>query len=101
MAYKKESSSVTIEQTKFKEPSMYHVIMHNDDYTTMDFVVSVLVEIFHKSHDEAVFLMAAVHNKGQANVGTYTLDIAETKVALVTTAAREQHFPLLCTIEEE
>ena len=55
MAYKREKSSFVLEQIKFKEPLMYRVIMHNDDYTTMDFVVSVLINIFHKSHDEAVF----------------------------------------------
>ena len=101
MAYKREKSNVVIEQTKFKEPLMYRVIMHNDDYTTMDFVVSVLIEIFHKSHDEAVMLMAEVHNKGQANIGVYTLDIAETKVREVRIMANEYHFPLLCTIEAE
>lgn len=101
MAYKREKSSFVLEQIKFKDPLMYRVIMHNDDYTTMDFVVSVLINIFHKSHDEAVFLMAEVHNKGQANVGVYTLDIAESKVREVRVMASEYHFPLLCTIEED
>ena len=101
MAYKKEKSSVVIEQIKFKEPLMYRVIMHNDDYTTMDFVVSVLIEIFHKSHNEAVMLMAEAHNKGQASIGVYTLDVAETKVREVRIMASEYHFPLLCTIETE
>lgn len=100
MAYKGKKSSVVIEKTKIKEPRMYCVIMHNDDYTTMDFVVSVLIDIFHKSKKDAVSLMEEVHNKGLANIGVYTLDIAQTKVMEVTARANEYHFPLMCTIEE-
>ena len=101
MAYKSEKSNLTLKQTKFKEPLMYRVIMHNDDYTTMDFVVFVLIEVFRKSYEEAVSLMEEVHNEGQAKIGVYTRDIAETRVKKVEKLANEYHFPLLCTIEAE
>ncbi len=83
-----------------KEPSLYNVIFHNDDYTTQEFVIEVLVEIFHKNFNEAQQLMMEVHNKGASIVGTYSYDIALTKLNHVTRLARSQGFPLKVTVEE-
>ena len=81
-------------------PKMYRVILHNDHYTTMDFVIEILVAVFHKSAAEATMLMMDVHKKGRGIAGVYTLDIALTKIARVHAAARERGFPLKCSYEE-
>jgi len=83
------------------KPKMYKVILHNDDYSTFEFVIKVLMEIFHKSNDEAVELTVKVDSDGLAVVGTYPKDIAETKVSLVKFMAKEAKYPLLATMEEE
>jgi len=88
-------------KTKFKKPKMYKVIIHNDDYTTMEFVIEVLVKVFHKKVPEATKIMLDVHNKGKGIVGVYTLDIAATKIAQVKQMALESGFPLNLTMEEE
>lgn len=85
--------------TKIREPQMYCVIMHNDDFTTMDFVVEVLMDIFHKDEATAEQLMMTVHKSGQAVVGTYPYDIAVTKVEAAKKRAREQGFPFRMTVE--
>ena len=87
-------------QFKLKEPPMYNVIMHNDDVTTMDFVVYVLVRIFRKSEDDAETLMLKVHNEGSAIVGTYSQDIAQSKANYTMNLAKANNFPLQLTIEE-
>jgi ATP-dependent Clp protease adaptor protein ClpS len=79
---------------------MYNVIMHNDDVTTMDFVVYVLVRIFRKSEDDAETLMLKVHNEGSAIVGTYSQDIAQSKANYTMNLAKANNFPLQLTIEE-
>ena len=84
-----------------KRPVMYRVILHNDDYTTMDFVVWVLRKVFHKSETSATALMLNIHHKGMGIAGVYTRDIAETKVAQVTHLAQEHGMPLLCTCEPD
>jgi ATP-dependent Clp protease adaptor protein ClpS len=84
---------------KIKEPSMYRVLLHNDDYTTMDFVVEVLIFIFHKTHEEATQIMLNVHEKGVGVCGIYTFEIAETKVETVQRLAQENEFPLKCSME--
>jgi len=84
-----------------KEPSMFSVFLLNDDFTTQEFVVSVLTQFFYKSETDALKLMLDVHNKGRAKVGTFTKDIAETKIYLVHQAAKENNFPLKCTMEED
>ena len=96
-------STITRPETKpkTKKPQLYKVILHNDDYTTMEFVVHILQKVFHKNHAEATHLMLYVHQKGQAVVGVYTYDIADTKVQRVTEQARENGYPLLCTMEPE
>src|SRR5439155_1054047 len=80
-------------------PRMYKVLLHNDNYTTRDFVVLVLVSIFRKPEPEAVRIMLDVHYKGVGVVGVYPRDIAETRVQAVIDLARREQFPLMCTLE--
>lgn len=87
--------------TKYRVPRMYKVIMLNDDYTTMDFVVMVLEKIFHLPSDRAQQVMMTIHIEGQAVVGVYTLDIAKTKVGQVTIMAQEEGFPLRLIYQPE
>jgi len=84
---------------KFKEPDQFRVVLLNDDYTTMDFVVVVLMEIFHKSIEDANKIMLDVHKKGRGVVGVYTWDIAVTKTEQVRAAAEANEFPLMCIME--
>jgi len=84
---------------ELKEPSMYRVVLHNDDYTTKEFVVEVLRAVFHKPAVEATKIMMDVHKKGRGVVGVYTWDIAQTKVAQVHQLAKEREFPLKCSVE--
>ena len=93
----------TRERTRIdiREPKHYQVIMHNDDFTPMDFVVELLRDIFHKDEIEAVHLMMTVHESGKASVGTYPRDIAVTKVQKATARAREEGYPFRMTIEEK
>ena len=86
---------------ELKEPSMYKVVLHNDDYTTKEFVVEVLRAVFHKPAVEATKIMMDVHKKGRGVVGVYTWDIAQTKVAQVHQMAKEREFPLKCSVEPE
>lgn len=83
-----------------KEPEMYNVVLYNDHYTTMEFVVSILRTIFHKPIIEATKIMMDVHKKGKGTVGLYTYDIAATKVAQVRQKAKEYEYPLKCTVEK-
>ena len=82
-------------------PPMYRVILHNDDYTSMEFVVMVLSDIFHKSEGEAVALMMMIHQKGKAICGVYSHEIARTKVAQIRVLAKIEEFPLLASIEKD
>ena len=84
-----------------REPPMYRVLLHNDDYTTMDFVVEIIMLVFNKSTEEAVNIMLNVHRKGMGLCGVYTYEVSETKVETVHAIAREQGFPLKCTMEKE
>ena len=84
---------------ELQEPEMYNIILHNDHYTTMDFVVEVLQEVFHKTTIEATKIMLDVHRKGKGTVGVFTFDIASTKAAQVAQMAKEREFPLKCSIE--
>jgi len=81
-------------------PKMYRVILHNDHYTTMEFVVEILIKVFRKPAQEATQIMLDVHRKGKGHVGVFTRDIAETKVAQVLYLARQREYPLKCTYEE-
>lgn len=87
------------ERINLKEPQQYQVIMHNDDFTTMDFVVEVLKSVFGKEPAEALALMLAIHHSGKAVVGIYTYDIAASKTAKAMHIARTEGFPLRCTYE--
>ncbi len=84
-----------------REPSMYRVLLHNDDYTTMEFVVEILMFVFNKSVEDATAIMLNVHRQGIGICGVYTYEVAETKVETVTNLARERGFPLKCTMEED
>ncbi len=85
--------------TEIDEPPLYRVLLHNDDYTTMDFVVAVLEDIFHKPHDEAVTIMLQVHNEGVGIAGIYTKEVGETKISLVHELAEKSSFPLRCSLD--
>ncbi|MBG3129514.1 ATP-dependent Clp protease adapter ClpS [Proteus mirabilis] len=85
---------------KNEPPPMYKVILNNDDYTPMDFVVEVLTMYFFLSEEKATQIMLDVHHKGKGVCGVYSADIAETKVAQVNLYARENEYPLLCTLEQ-
>lgn len=85
---------------EIEEPTKYKVLLHNDDYTTIDFVVDILVGIFHKNSTQAEAIMIDVHKKGRAVCGIYTYEIAETKVYQVKELAKRSGFPLLATMEE-
>jgi ATP-dependent Clp protease adaptor protein ClpS len=93
----------TVEKTSLevKTPSRWHVVFHNDDFTPMDFVVAVLMEIFNKDTQEALSLTLAVHNTGSASVGLFTKEVAETKQRMVMDAAQAHEHPLLVTIERD
>lgn len=90
----------TREKDELKEPDEYRVILLNDDYTTMEFVVTVLVAVFHKSLLDAQTIMLDVHRKGRGDVGVYTYDIAATKINQVHELARQNGFPLKCIMEK-
>ncbi len=85
---------------KTKRPPLYQVVLLNDDYTPMEFVVDVLEQIFSLDRTNATRVMLEVHTRGKGVCGVYTYEIAETKVAQVTTYARQHQHPLLCTMEE-
>jgi ATP-dependent Clp protease adaptor protein ClpS len=86
---------------KTQKPSLYRVLLLNDDYTPMDFVVHILESVFHKSTVEATQIMLNVHRKGSGLAGVYTREIAETKVHTVQELARKNTLPLKCIMEEE
>ena len=93
---------VAIEESrpKLKRPPMYKVILVNDDYTPMEFVVEVLETVFGMERSRATRVMLEVHTKGKGVCGIYTYEVAETKVAQITKIAQQQQHPLLCTMEE-
>ena len=86
---------------ELKRPSLYRVILHNDDYTTMEFVVMILESVFNKPSKEAFRIMFNVHNDGVGICGVYTYEVAETKIATVHSIARESGWPLKCSMEPE
>ena len=96
-----EERTLSITKEEAKEPSMYKVLLHNDDYTTMDFVVEILITVFNKSTEESILIMMSVHRQGIGICGLYTFEVAETKMNSVHALAREKGFPLRCSIEKE
>jgi ATP-dependent Clp protease adaptor protein ClpS len=91
--------TLVLVEHKVKEPGKAKVILLNDDYTTMNFVVLVLMEVFHKNHAEARRIMLDVHKKGRGECGVYPVEVAETKVNQVHSRARLDGFPLRCMLE--
>jgi len=96
-----QERTAVVERVQAAKPPLYRVLLLNDDYTTMDFVVHVLESIFQKSAVEATQIMFHVHRNGFGLAGVYTRDIAETKVDAVHTLAREHSYPLRCAMEKE
>ena len=97
----RQTGLVLDERTRTKKPPMYKVLLHNDDYTTREFVVWVLQTVFHKNEGDAIAIMSHVHNNGVGVAGVFTFEVAETKVAQVIEFARRQQHPLQCTMEKE
>ena len=91
----------TEDEVKLKKPSLYRVLLHNDDYTPMDFVTYIVMNIFGKTREESERIMLTVHTTGVGLVGVYPFDIAQTKHVQVEQTARENQHPLKCTIEPE
>lgn len=96
-----ESGVATKARPKTKKPSLYRVLLLNDDYTPMEFVVLVLQEVFNKNREEAMRIMLHVHNQGVGECGTYPFEVAETKVARVMDSARQNQHPLQCVMEKQ
>jgi ATP-dependent Clp protease adaptor protein ClpS len=96
-----EESAVAESAEKVDKPPLFRVLLHNDDFTTMDFVVWVLQSVFNMAEEQAIHVMLNVHVKGIGVAGVYTYEIAEMKVTRTTEMAREHEFPLLCTMEQE
>ena len=96
-----DTGIVTKTRPKTQKPSMYKVLLLNDDYTPMEFVIQVLESFFNKNREEATRIMLHVHKKGVGLCGVYTYEIAETKVMQVMAAARQAQHPLQCVMEKE
>ncbi len=94
-----QSGVATVKKVKLQPPKMYKVLMHNDDYTTMEFVILVLQKFFNKSASESQTIMLEVHTRGFGICGIYTYEVAESKVAKVTKYARDNGHPLKCSTE--
>ncbi|PID71487.1 MAG: ATP-dependent Clp protease adapter ClpS [Desulfobulbus propionicus] len=92
---------LTEDQDKVQEPPLFRVLLHNDDYTTMDFVVMILETIFNKTTEEATKIMLDVHHQGIGIAGIYTREIGETKIAQVHRLAKKNEFPLKCSLEKD
>ena len=90
----------TDEKKKVAEPPLYKILLHNDDYTSMEFVVLLLEKVFHKSTAEATRIMLNIHQQGIGIAGVYHKEIAETKVAIVHNLAQKNEYPLKCSIEK-
>ncbi|MBN1480562.1 ATP-dependent Clp protease adapter ClpS [candidate division KSB1 bacterium] len=95
-----QSDVFTREDVGIDEPRLFKVLLHNDNYTTMEFVVEVLETVFHKSPVEATQIMMNVHRKGLGVCGIYPYDVAESKVVQVHVLAKQKQFPLKCSMEE-
>lgn len=96
-----QTGLATETKKKIEKPPLYKVLLHNDDYTSMDFVVYILKAVFHKNEDAAIKIMLAVHNQGIGVAGVYTFEVAEAKISKVEQLAKANEFPLLCSMEEE
>ena len=99
--HQEETGLATAKKPKVKQPRRFKVLLHNDDYTTMEFVVDVLVMFFDKNQTEATAIMLSVHHRGIGVCGVFTREIAETKVSQVSEYAKKNGMPLKCTMEAE
>ena len=95
-----QGSVLEEDSVKTKEPPLFKVLLHNDDYTTMEFVVSILENVFNKTTQEATRVMLHVHNDGVGIAGVYTKEICETKITIVHGLAKKHEFPLRCSMEQ-
>lgn len=95
------AGQLVAEEIKVKKPKLYKVLIHNDDYTTMEFVIFILQKIFHLTYDQAYQIMLKVHKEGVGVCGIFTFEIAENKYNKVVQLAKEKGHPLRCTMEEE
>lgn len=95
-----DSQVIERQKQELKEPDMFRVVLHNDHYTTMDFVIEILMGVFHKNAVEATRIMLDVHKRGKGHVGVFPYDIAVTKATQVRQLARQREFPLRCTVEK-
>ena len=96
-----DTDVLTESEAKLQKPPLFKVLLHNDDFTTMEFVVFVLLTVFHKSEADAFYIMLKVHQEGVGIAGIYTYEIANMKAEKTMSLARSHEFPLLCTVEEE
>ena len=99
--YENEDAVVSESKEKLKKPPLYKVLIHNDDFTTMEFVVHVLTEVFNRAESDAFRIMLQVHVEGVGVAGVFTYEIAQMKAEKATNLARTHEFPLLFTVEEE
>jgi ATP-dependent Clp protease adaptor protein ClpS len=101
--YEEDGGVATEQKTekKLARPRLYKVLLHNDDYTTMEFVVALLMHVFHHTESDAQGIMLHIHTRGLGVAGVYTYEVAETKVAQVMELAEKADFPLLCTMEPD
>ncbi|WP_320008383.1 ATP-dependent Clp protease adapter ClpS [Maridesulfovibrio sp.] len=98
--YKEDFESDVLQEDELQEPRKFRVLLHNDDYTSMEFVVAVLMQVFRKTEEESTQIMLKVHNDGVGVCGVYTAEVAETRVEMVKQLAQQAGYPLKCTIEE-
>jgi ATP-dependent Clp protease adaptor protein ClpS len=96
-----ERQLATLDRPKVERPKLYEVLLHNDDYTTQEFVVYVLMKFFHHDHETATQIMLHVHTRGVGVAGVYTYDVAETKCQQVVKCAREHEMPLACSVRRQ
>jgi ATP-dependent Clp protease adaptor protein ClpS len=94
-------ASATETRVKLQRPRLYKVLLHNDNFTTMEFVVGILMDIFHHNEPDAVAIMLAVHQKGVGVAGVFSYEIAESKASKVIKLAQEAGYPLLCTLDPD
>jgi len=99
--FEHDEAVLTESDTRLEKPKLYKVLLHNDDFTTMEFVVFVLTHVFKRSESEAFTIMMKVHNEGVGVAGIYSYEIATMKAEKANNLARAQEFPFLCTVEEE
>ena len=97
----REGEVLTESETRLEKPKLYKVILHNDDFTTMEFVVFILKHVFMRSDAEAITIMLKVHNEGSGLAGVYPFEVANMKAEKAMNLSRAHEYPLLCTIEEE